>query len=91
VDGSSRRDLIVRGHGGNVNDMTNISSGAEFRLELHRRIKDSLMAGMADAGVTPQEIAEQEGDMIDLATIIVEDIGLEVIETPDGPVARFRS
>lgn len=69
--------------------MTHISSEAAFRLELHRRIKDSLMSGLEDAGASPQEIAEQEGDMIDLATIIAGDIGLEVLETADGFVARF--
>lgn len=80
---------MLRGHGGTVNGMTNISSEADFRVELHRRIKDSLMAGLEDAGATPAEIAQQEGDMIDLATIIAGDIGLEVLETADGFVARF--
>ncbi len=69
--------------------MTHISSEAEFRIELHRRIKQSLMDGLADAGATPSEIAQQEGDMADLATILVEDIGLEVLESSDGVWAKF--
>lgn len=71
--------------------MTNISSGADFRLELHRRIKQSLMSGMEDAGASAREIADAEGDMSDLASIISDDIGLEVLETADGVVARFPS
>ena len=66
-----------------------ISSSADFRLELHRRIKDSLVAGLEDAGATAAEISQQLGDMIDLATIIAEDTGLDVFETPDGVTARF--
>lgn len=69
--------------------MPNISSGPDFRVELHRRIKDSLVDGLVAAGATPDEIAQQEGDMVDLATIIAGDIGLEVLETADGVVARF--
>jgi hypothetical protein len=69
--------------------MTNISSESEFRLELHRRIKKSLMDGLTDAGATPSEIADQEGDMADLASIISDDIGLEIMESSDGVWARF--
>lgn len=69
--------------------MTHISSGPDFRVELHRRIKQSLIGGMEDAGASPKEIAEAEGDMSDLASIIADDIGLEILESSDGVWARF--
>jgi len=47
------------------------------RLELIRRVKLSLEASLDASGVTPEEIAEQEADLIDMATIIVDEMGLE--------------
>ena len=69
--------------------MTNISSESDFRMELNRRIKASLVNGLEDAGATREEIAQQEGDMIDLASIIAEDLGLRIENAPDGRVVAW--
>ena len=51
-------------------------NGSEARLELVARVKMSLEASLAAGGATPQEIADQALDLIDMATVIVDDTGL---------------
>lgn len=69
-----------------VNPMPNISSESEFLLELNKRVRFALEVTLEEAGATPQEIADQAGDIIDMATIIVDEIDLKIETAPDGRV-----
>jgi hypothetical protein len=66
--------------------MTNISSESEFRMELNKRVRFALEVTLEEAGATQQEIADQAGDLIDMATIIVDEIDLKIEIAPDGRV-----
>jgi hypothetical protein len=69
-----------------VNPMPNISSESEFLLELNKRVRFALEVTLEEAGATPQEIADQAGDIIDMATIIVDELDLKIEIAPDGRV-----
>lgn len=47
------------------------------RLELIRRVKASLETTLDSAGVTPEEMAEQDAELIEMSTIIVDELGIE--------------
>ena len=44
-----------------------------------RRVKQSLEVTLDDGGVTPEEIAEQQNELIDMATVIIDELGLKYI------------
>ena len=54
-------------------------SESEARLELIRRVKQSLEVTLDDGGATPEEIAEQQNELIDMATVIIDELGLKYI------------
>jgi hypothetical protein len=80
------KDLIIGPQQGTVNRMANISSPSDFLLELNKRVRFALEVTLEEAGATPEEIADQAGDIIDMATIIVDELDLKIEVAPDGRV-----